>query len=221
MKPTKREVIGLSAVVLGFIGLIMAWIFTDHGSADEQTKDPPIVEIAVGQPAYPGVSGFGTRTGGGRGGPVCQVTDADSFTECVAQDGPRIVVFEKGGTYVLDQPVEITEPYLTIAGQTAPGGIKLTQPLKVMTHDVVIRWVDCNVYLSRYAMLPRANVVLDRIGPSAVPVIPKPLIDSDDDGMPDDFEIWHHNDLNADDAAYDVDKNGYADIEDWFNQLLS
>ena len=58
--------------------------------------------------------------------------------------GPRTIVFEVGGVIDLaESTVRITEPFLTIAGQTAPapgitfirGGIDIT------THDVVIRHI--------------------------------------------------------------------------------
>jgi hypothetical protein len=58
-------------------------------------------------------------------------------------------VFRTGGTITLSKTVAITNPFITIAGQTAPGGgIALrndpsnTRPsLLVKTHDVVLRYV--------------------------------------------------------------------------------
>ena len=76
--------------------------------------------------AFPGAEGFGTDTPGGRGGTVCQVTNLDnsgdgSLRSCVERPGPRTVIFRTGGTITLDRRLEVTNPYLTIAGQPAPG----------------------------------------------------------------------------------------------------
>ena len=56
--------------------------------------------------------------------------------------GPRLVVFEVGGIIDLARKsIRVREPYLTIAGQTAPDpGITLLRgSLAVETHDVVIQ----------------------------------------------------------------------------------
>ena len=58
-------------------------------------------------------------------------------------EGPRIVVFRVGGTIVLTKPLVVRQPFVTVAGQTAPGdGICLRGAgLSVSTHDVVIRYI--------------------------------------------------------------------------------
>ncbi len=104
-------------------------------------------------PAFPGAEGFGASTPGGRGGQVIKVTNTNddgpgSFREACETSGPRIVVFTVGGTITLRSTIKVTEPYLTIAGQTAPGGGiclrsnengKTTLTLK--THDIIIRHI--------------------------------------------------------------------------------
>jgi hypothetical protein len=90
--------------------------------------------------------GWASATLGGRGGRVLRVTNlqADgpgSLAEALAATGPRIVVFEVGG--VLDlrgATLQLKEPFVTIAGQTAPSpGITLIRGgISVATHDVVI-----------------------------------------------------------------------------------
>src|SRR6185436_20415800 len=76
--------------------------------------------------AFPGAEGWAAQTLGGRGGRIVRVTTLaatgpGSFAEAVAASGPRIVVFEVGGVIDLNTHIiEIKEPYLTIAGQTAP-----------------------------------------------------------------------------------------------------
>lgn len=65
-----------------------------------------------------------------------------SFKEAVSTKGPRIVVFEVGGVIDLGmKELRIDEPFLTIAGQTAPhpGVTIIKGGLTIATHDVVIR----------------------------------------------------------------------------------
>jgi pectate lyase len=103
--------------------------------------------VAQGSPpAFPGAEGFGASTPAGRGGRVVFVTTLDdrgpgSFREAVAAKGPRTVVFRVGGLVTLVTPVVVTEPFLTVAGQTAPGGgiCFRGQSVAIRTHDVVVR----------------------------------------------------------------------------------
>lgn len=97
--------------------------------------------------AFPGAQGWAAHTPGGRGGQILRVTTlrADgpgSLIEALKAEGPRIIVFEVAG--VIDfglREIRIDQPYLTIAGQTAPSpGITIIRGgLTIATHDVVIR----------------------------------------------------------------------------------
>jgi len=104
--------------------------------------------VPVSRPplAFPGAEGFGASTPGGRGGRVVVVRNLDdsgpgSFRDAVGAPGPRTVVFRVGGLITLLRKVVIAEPFLTIAGQTAPGGgiCFRGQPVELLTHDVVVR----------------------------------------------------------------------------------
>lgn len=77
-------------------------------------------------PAFPGALGFGAYATGGRNGTIYHVTTladsgAGSFRSGVAS-GNRTIVFDVGGEIKLLTAVSCSSS-LTIAGQTAPGGI--------------------------------------------------------------------------------------------------
>ena len=99
--------------------------------------------------AFPGAEGFGAYTVGGRGGKVMFVTNLNdsgpgSFREACQAEGPRIVLFRVSGIIELKSGITIRNPYITIAGQTAPGDgicIKNWETVINSTHDVIIRYV--------------------------------------------------------------------------------
>ena len=97
-------------------------------------------------PSFPGAEGGGMYSFGGRGGKVITVTNLNdrgpgSFREACETGGARIVVFNVSGIIELKSPIIVRAPYITIAGQTAPGdGVCVTgESFWVDTHDVVIR----------------------------------------------------------------------------------
>ena len=104
--------------------------------------------VESGMRAFPGAEGFGAYAQGGRGGRVLHVTNLDddgpgSLRWAVEQKGPRTVVFKVSGTVELKSALDIANPFITLAGQTAPGdGICIKGgTVRIRTHDVVVRYL--------------------------------------------------------------------------------
>jgi hypothetical protein len=112
-------------------------------------------------PVFPGAEGFGTQTGGGRGGTVCKVTNINddgegSLRHCLDSPDPRTVIFNVSGIIRLESSLTIQHPYISIFGQTAHGdGILITGVagiqqalLTIASHDVVIQHLRIHPSLS-------------------------------------------------------------------------
>lgn len=131
-------------------------------------------------PAFPGAEGGGAYTFGGRGGKVYVVTTlADSgpgsLREACEQGGARIVVFNVAGIIRLKTPLIIRAPYITIAGQSAPGdGICIAgESVWLNTHDVIIRFMrfrrgetDVTRRDDAIGGNPVGNIIIDHVSAS-------------------------------------------------------
>ncbi|MEM0970333.1 MAG: hypothetical protein AAGJ31_13325, partial [Verrucomicrobiota bacterium] len=106
-------------------------------------------------PAFPGLQGSGADTVGGGRGRILRVTSledhgAGTLRAACETSGPRFVEFAVAGEISLQTPIYITEPHLTIDGESAPGLITISSrdavldhaPFGLTTHDVIIRYIN-------------------------------------------------------------------------------
>jgi len=130
--------------------------------------------------AFPGAEGGGRYSFGGRGGKVYVVTNLNddgpgSLRWACEQGGARTVVFNVAGIIRLQTPLIIRAPYITIAGQSAPGdGVCVAgESVWINTHDVVIRYMrfrrgETNVGRRDDAIggNPVGNIIIDHVSAS-------------------------------------------------------
>lgn len=130
--------------------------------------------------AFPGAEGGGRYSFGGRGGKVYVVTNLNddgpgSLRWACEQGGARIVVFNVSGIIRIHSPLIIRAPYITIAGQTAPGdGVCIAgETVWINTHDVIIRYMrfrrgETNVGRRDDAIggNPVGNIMIDHVSAS-------------------------------------------------------
>ncbi|UVO51690.1 pectate lyase [Sphingomonas sp. SUN019] len=167
---------------------------SDAGPKQNASAAAPVARLTAVRSddrlAFPGAEGHGRGAAGGRGGRIIAVTtlaDAGpgSLRACIDAAGPRVCVFRVAGLirYTTRRPM-IQNPFITIAGETAPGGGILiahaggkgaTTPFVIKdTHDVVVRHI--RVRNDRDGELRRAdsafiiensdNVILDHVSSS-------------------------------------------------------
>ncbi|HMB91260.1 MAG TPA: hypothetical protein VKP65_10460, partial [Rhodothermales bacterium] len=127
--------------------MVGAFVLLGVTGAGAQEAEPAL-------PAFPGAEGFGAYTVGGRGGAVHLVTTladygveeepiAGSLRAAVDAEGPRTVVFRVAGYIALKRTLNIRNPYLTLAGQSAPGeGVTLKNyGIEVYAPEVILRYL--------------------------------------------------------------------------------
>lgn len=191
------------ATILRGLSLPMMLLASTSCSAGGNASEKSTIEKVASRPAaFAGALGFGAGSKGGHGGKVIAVTtlaDAGpgSLRACIDAQGPRICVFRVAGLIrFTTRPPIIHNPFITIAGQTAPGAgitiahaggdVGLTPVLIKNTHDVIIRHI---------------RVRLDRTGP--------------DRGSQDAFTIENSRDVTLDHVsgswALDELVNPYGD----------
>ena len=122
-------------------------LFTYYWRVDEvPTSGEPVLgdvySFRINHLAFPGAEGFGRFAIGGRGGQVVHVTSLeDDGTEGTLRwaletvTGPRTVVFDISGIITLTKRITVNEPYVTIAGQTAPGDGIIVRGNQISLHS--------------------------------------------------------------------------------------
>ena len=101
--------------------------------------------------AFDGALGFGQFTQGGKGGErylVTSLTDNPDSPQpgtlryALKQKGPRIIEFAVSGVIHLKQELEIHNDYVSVLGQSSPGGIVLTgAQTSIKANQVILRYL--------------------------------------------------------------------------------
>jgi pectate lyase len=131
-------------------GLVLSIALAPWVYSSTAASDPPA--------AFAGAQGGGAAALGGRAGQLCEVTNLDdsgpnSARDCFTRNHPRTVVFRVAGKINLLTGIRINEPFLTIAGQTAPGGgvefagkrMNNDALIYIYTHDVIVRYTRLRI----------------------------------------------------------------------------
>lgn len=103
--------------------------------------------------AFPSAKGYGAFSVGGRAGKVLYVTNlndhgAGSLREALqSTEGSRNILFKVSGCIELKKNIKVIHPFVTVAGQTAPGdGICLRGAgIVIQTSDVIVRFIRIRV----------------------------------------------------------------------------
>ena len=126
----------------------------DEVDADGNTYQGETWRFRPRRIAFPGAEGYGRYAIGGRGGVVYHVTSLEDYSGEGAPipgtfryginevEGPRTIVFDVEGTIQLKARLTCSDPYVTVAGQTAPGkGILFRSSPFGMANDGITRFV--------------------------------------------------------------------------------
>jgi pectate lyase len=124
--------------------------------------------------AFPTAEGFGALATGGRGGSVYHVTNlnnsgAGSFRDAVSQPN-RTVVFDVGGVINITSQIAFSNN-ITVAGQTAPGGVAVYGHGVSLSHrnNVILRnmtfraGINTSDTIKTVNMTSSSNIIIDHV----------------------------------------------------------
>lgn len=123
--------------------------------------------------AFPGAEGYGKYAVGGRGGVVYHVTSLEDNPEnpqpgtlrygITKVKGPRTIVFDVAGIIDLKDRLVCSDPFITVAGQTAPGkGILMREHPFGFGPEGIFRFI--RLRLGKYLDKNGKTITLDGLG---------------------------------------------------------
>ena len=131
---------------------IYYWRIDEVDASGTVTKGD-VWRFRIGRIAFDGAEGYGRMAVGGRGGKVVYVTNLNdsgpgSLRAAIENEsGPRTIMFKVGGVIESKSRMVLSDSYVTIAGQTAPGkGITITKsPIGFTGHNLIIRYLRARI----------------------------------------------------------------------------
>lgn len=149
----KEELTDNKFVVSDLYSMQMYYWRVDAVDAEGNITKGNLWSFKPAQLAFPGAEGYGRFAIGGRDGKVVAVTNLNddgpgSFRDAVNQDiGPKTIVFNVSGNIQLKSRLVVNQPYVTIAGQTAPGdGITISRaPVGITGDDNIVQFLRVRI----------------------------------------------------------------------------
>jgi hypothetical protein len=233
---------GLFSTISGGLFLVLfaavigrAMIAKKLGATPPNPSTPRPVENQTGLPVFPGAEGVGTRTRAGRGGKVNEVTTlADSgpgsLRAAIADPEPRIIVFHVAGLRSLvgfgwsdREPAPLSmraatrfaaPPMVRTDAETALGHVLAEAGATRPQRDAVDQRIITEVKNKTGRIIDSPG----EVGGYGALAAGTPPVDSDHDGMPDDWEQARRLDSNdPTDARADQDGDGYTNLEEYLH----
>lgn len=145
----------------------------DEVDANGKVSEGEVWNFRPRRLAFPGAEGYGRFAIGGRGGSVYHVTSLEDNPEnpqpgslrygITKVKGPRTIVFDVAGIIDLKDRLVCSDPFITVAGQTAPGkGILLREHPFGFGSEGIFRFI--RLRLGKYLDKNGKTITLDGLG---------------------------------------------------------